>query len=150
MTNHTLSSQHNVSVMEIPKCHKNLYYEAHTPLDILLISLCNMPENYNPRGSCEPRQTLQDEDLKIKTFRSTRLLRASTICAELSGLIWSISIHEALASLDGTPSPNNPVPIVFRSTRLLRASTIPLFPMRSFLWISIHEALASLDMTTRR
>ena len=105
--------------------------------------------NFDPRGSCEPRRRCDRNKSSHKRFRSTRLLRAST-------LIICLPCFSCL----------------FRSTRLLRASTIcrasysrpgsdfdprgsceprpRAVVIRSLgPGISIHEALASLDRRWR-
>ena len=159
MTNHTLSSQHNVSVMEIQKCHKNLCREAHMPLDILPIFLRNMPGNYDPRSSCEPRQDMvqwrrirsaqadfdprgscEPRRLCIKCyqsagkFRSTRLLRASTGAAAWG--FGRFSDFDPRGSCEPRLVQTRVLKLVpsFRSTRLLRASTVPDKYQRSY-WI---------------
>ena len=145
MTNHTLSSQHNVSVMEIQKCHKK----------------------FMPRSPYAPRHTTYFSSQYARKLRSTKLLRASTRMVKADSWHRRISIHEALTSLDilklrqnlqrsnfdprGSCEPRLSWPIremgagTFRSTRLLRASTVRKLRKWQDRFISIHEALASLD-----
>ena len=82
-------------------------------------------------------------------FRSTRLLRASTQMPSATHPRERISIHEALASLDGRAWHDIPGKRSFRSTRLLRASTGKTLFYHIVCTISIHEALASLDLQPR-
>ena len=55
---------------------------------------------FDPRGSCEPRLFLTHSSSACCSFRSTRLLRASTYEIWRYTVGENISIHEALASLD--------------------------------------------------
>ena len=147
--------------------------------------------NFDPRGSCEPRQLPMKPKTHGFKFRSTRLLRASTIKfrnLHYAQLFRSTRLLRASTVLS-SESDNS---FIFRSTRLLRASTCftktqrfeisdfdprgsceprlervhagrigkdfdprgscePRLQLRKFLSvviiISIHEALASLDGT---
>ena len=123
--------------------------------------------DFNPQGSREPRQYTGQNSRAWVRFQSTRLSRASTTRSCQYSAAFTISIHQALASLDDvygqssapgvdfnpqgsreprpfqTPSPvmDNP----FQSTRLSRASTWNEFAGAIEIVISIHKALASLD-----
>ena len=56
--------------------------------------------NFNPQGSREPRPGTQGDLENGTEFQSTRLSRASTRVHECGFIIFLISIHKALASLD--------------------------------------------------
>ena len=78
-------------------------------------------------------------------FQSTRPSRASTGCRYGCGWdIW-ISIHKALAGLDGYKVLDDEELYQFQSTRPSRASTRAKTPKTQTADISIHKALAGLD-----
>ena len=57
--------------------------------------------DFNPQGSREPRLGIPNTNTDKKEFQSTRLSRASTIFRSIHKPQQGISIHKALASLDG-------------------------------------------------
>ena len=129
-------------------------------------------QDFNPQGSREPRPWGLHQGWQGLIFQSTRLSRASTGHTLLRFWGIPISIHKALASLDGggwervrtglyfnpqgsreprhdkVSNPGNRHR--FQSTRLSRASTILLPELCFFTAISIHKALASLDLDSLR
>ena len=121
-------------------------HEALASLDNYNESLYVGTADFDPRGSCEPRRIFPVCFPGCMIFRSTRLLRASTLSSGSPGVAavhfdprgsceprrhvtgskkapFSISIHEALASLDLRSFFSEDQAKKFRSTRLLRAST---------------------------
>ena len=79
--------------------------------------------DFNPQGSREPRQYTGQNSRAWVRFQSTRLSRASTTRSCQYSAAFTISIHQALASLDLEAVQRlNPIK-AFQSTRLSRAST---------------------------
>ena len=82
-----------------------------------------MPQRFMPRSPYAPRHTTYFSSQYARKLRSTKLLRASTSRIVDDMLLFLISIHEALASLDAFHAKISSSCLLFRSTRLLRAST---------------------------
>ena len=119
-------------------------HEALASLDRLLHIVRREPTNFDPRGSCEPRQRLSQKRFSAGYFDPRGSCEPRQGCRK-SVFQPGISIHEALASLDH---------IFHIQSQLLhnfdpRGSCEPRPPTDTFpsicTAISIHEALASLD-----
>jgi hypothetical protein len=101
--------------------------------------------DFNPQGSREPRQYTGQNSRAWVRFQSTRLSRASTTRSCQYSAAFTISIHQALASLDDVYGQSSAPGVDFnpqgsREPRLGGCSTLK--PDKG---ISIHKALASLD-----
>ena len=98
-------------------------HKALASLDEDMISFLYSPYNFNPQGSREPRHIPPTYQSQPYIFQSTRLSRASTLVKLDEPVVDRISIHKALASLDGYVLLNPRLQLQFQSTRLSRAST---------------------------
>ena len=102
-------------------------------------------DNFNPQGSREPRLQNRDSFDILKLFQSTRLSRASTHSPLEYRQPFVISIHKALASLDG----GNVRKICLQQYFNPQGSREPrlgcIIVSTDCHPISIHKALASLD-----
>ena len=76
-------------------------HKALASLDLGYLAGTGQLQHFNPQGSREPRQARRHQLQFCVTFQSTRLSRASTTKDELLAVLKDISIHKALASLDG-------------------------------------------------
>ena len=119
--------------------------KALASLDDLYILVCYTIYHFNPQGSREPRQYTGQNSRAWVRFQSTRLSRASTTRSCQYSAAFTISIHQALASLDDVYGQSSAPGVDFnpqgsREPRLGGCSTLK--PDKG---ISIHKALASLD-----